>query len=132
MSEERSGTACRRRLVRETFVNVSVLRDFPSSFSLMSCKTQQSKQRTSRHVLWVLTSEGVAATMELLRGRGRGVTKGSGDLPQALPVVHQGPVHALLRPVWLQQAAQHRHVEVGGVARSLGQGGRQAGGGRCP
>lgn len=27
--------------------------------------------------MWVLTSEGVAATMELLRGRGRGVTNGS-------------------------------------------------------
>lgn len=29
-------------------------------------------------VLWVLTSEGVAATMELLLGRGRGATSGSG------------------------------------------------------
>lgn len=54
------------------------------------------------------------------------------DLPQALQVEHQGPVDALLRPVRLQQAAQHRHVEVGGVASSLGEGGRQAGGGRSP
>lgn len=41
-SEARSGTACRRRLVRETFANVSVLRDFPSSlhFRLISCNTR--------------------------------------------------------------------------------------------
>lgn len=41
-SEARSGTACRRRLVRETFAKVSVLRDFSSSlhFRLMSCNTQ--------------------------------------------------------------------------------------------
>lgn len=54
------------------------------------------------------------------------------DLPQALKVVHQGPVHALLRPVRLQQAAQHRHVKVSGIARSLGQRHGQAGGGWYP
>ena len=44
-SEDRSGTACRRRLVRDTFANVSELRDFPSSlhFRLMSCRTQQRR-----------------------------------------------------------------------------------------
>lgn len=38
-SEERSGTACRRRLVRDTLAKVSVLRDLPSSlhFRLISC-----------------------------------------------------------------------------------------------
>lgn len=41
-SEERSGTAWRRRLVRDTFAKVSELRDLPSSlhFRLMSYKTE--------------------------------------------------------------------------------------------
>lgn len=67
------------------------------------------------------------------QGRDQGLRGALGsllqDLPQALQVEHQGPVHALLRPVRLQQAAQHGHVEVGGVARPLGQGRWQPGGG---
>lgn len=39
---------------------------------------------------------------------------------------------AFLGPVRLQQAAQHRHVEVGGVAHPLGQRGGQTGGGGRP
>lgn len=51
------------------------------------------------------------------------------DLPESLQVIHQGPVNALLRPVWLQQAAEDGHVKVRGVARLLGQGGWQTTGG---
>lgn len=40
-------------------------------------------------------------------------------VPQPLQVIHQWPLRALLGPVWLQQAAQHSHVEVRGVARLL-------------
>lgn len=40
-------------------------------------------------------------------------------VPQPLQVVHQWPLCALLGPVRLQQAAQHSHVKVRGVARLL-------------
>lgn len=49
------------------------------------------------------------------------------DLPEALQVVHQGPMHALLRPVRLQQTAQHSHIKISGVTRPLGQRCWQAG-----
>ncbi len=176
-SEARSGTACRRRFVRETFANVSVLRDFPSSlhYRHKSCRTQQrihddvtartsegrheSLQKPLRlkfrpllsrdiHRIHPLSSchylslvgvdqgrrcshHGAAARPWQRRDQGFRGAFGSllQDLPQPLQVVHQGPVHALLRPVWLQQAAQHCHVKVSGITRSLGQGGWQAGGG---
>lgn len=158
-SEARSGTAGRRRLVRETFVNVSVLRDFPSSlhFRLMSCKIKQKTHHTGdatvgcadvippasarRYLSLVRVDQrrggghhGAAAWSRQRRDQRLGDPFGPlfQDLPQTLQVVHQGPVDAFLGPVRLQQAAQHRHVKVGGVACPLGQGGGQTGRGGRP
>lgn len=141
-SEARSGTACRRRLVRDTFANVSVLRDFPSSlhFRLKSCSTgtRQSslkpktgppeRQRSNLSLVSVDqgrrgSHHGAAPRPGQWRNQGFRHTLGPllQDLPQSLQVVHQGPVNALLCPVRLQQAPQDGHVKVGGIARSLGQ-----------
>lgn len=54
------------------------------------------------------------------------------DLAEALQVKHQSPVHALLRPMGLEQASQNRHVKVGPVPGALCQGQRAANRGRHP
>lgn len=38
---------------------------------------------------------------------------------QSLQIVHQGPLSAFFRPVWLEQAAKNSNIKVGGIARPL-------------